>query len=765
MASNNFQLYATKIETEQFFPRNVLPLSPNFEFDYKELEPKIFQLLPQKPTSIELLYSKTFRDFDSSEDDFMLYFELTWAFFQDSQTLGFKSQLLTEVEVTLDESYSTDEILDRAVFISHSLLSKLSYGDRSERSFILKNESDIIVYRSDKTVIGSENNRQCSLCHSYLDAQEEQDNQIWDNDPIRTPKASAGEKYLGFQRIKRKDILEIQNNKSEISNIEWTLNDNEGLFRIKRNHIEDIREVIEEQLDEENISKESFFNFDINETDKKTFQTDWHNPSSDVQNLANKRIRAFHVEDLRHQVRSIDEAVVNGENYLMSLFGGTLDKFNEVNKYVASEFETSFGYIDLCMNKKYVFGIKYDQLFKMTRLEKRDRASMSLLSSTIVGGSYKLFGATQVYGISCDKDNVYVIGKIGTQITLAIYRIKATLSFTALSLVDNFTLCSTQNTTILPGEGSLGYIDAWRSLGIEVGENYIYCAFVLRNVSGFDSSKGKTPECYPYASQWVYDGGGVIKLIKINREDGSFTEKDTFIPKTMLGLKANLIGEPTQQAYKCHWQYWGGERTEVFGVYGGMGIDKDENLYFSLWQRKETRTILSWVTFENSTRRNPVIQIDKEYRSGIVKLTPEGSLSTVMPAMNFRWTGPTPKLTIRHSDNTMHIYPIPDYGGSFAKIYYPNDAWDPSSFSWMYYCPAETTWRYRIYSMNNLSDRVGSSLHMCTFFKIRDKDGLATELDTVKAVNDDSFRDEGRYYGGDITALTTWSDTSKFWIT
>lgn len=184
------------------------------------------------------------------------------------------------------------------------------YNDDSKLpEYSIETESGVVIYKSDKNAANLEKNLKCPICFSKVKDFDGSGEQTWDHDPIKTPKALAGRKNQGFQRIKSSDVTSIQDKRKEQeinagvtpeTNIS-SINDT-GYFLIKSDHFEELRTSTESILLESDIEKDIYFNYDEDLNFMDTHQEDWHDSTLE----GNKRIRALHIEDLRHYLSTFD---------------------------------------------------------------------------------------------------------------------------------------------------------------------------------------------------------------------------------------------------------------------------------------------------------------------------------------------------------------------------------------------------------------------------------------------------------------------------
>ena len=160
----------------------------------------------------------------------------------------------------------------------------------------------------------------CPICHSEIGN--------WIDDPILTPEGLAGEDYKGITEINWNHIKEIQNvRKSQeieanISN-KTTFSEISPTIPIHKNHILELRQSTEKLLENIESNLTHYFNYRTEEHEevylgthkygvKVTDKTNW----TDLNLVDVKKIKAIHIEELRHLLPSI---LYNMESRLYAL--------------------------------------------------------------------------------------------------------------------------------------------------------------------------------------------------------------------------------------------------------------------------------------------------------------------------------------------------------------------------------------------------------------------------------------------------------------
>lgn len=183
----------------------------------------------------------------------------------------------------------------------------------------------------------------CPTCFSELVSDEERKRRIeedpkheiygysWSDDPVLTPKGLSGEEYKGVTEIKSKHIIELQEaRKQQEDDIGMFEEDKTEFTEVKDEvsvdckHIKELRDstekILKADIDIEELTEEErkellyeYFNFDAEgnkkiPADERYIDKDgWTDP--DLSRIV--KIKAVHIEDLRHPIPSIHNLYVN----------------------------------------------------------------------------------------------------------------------------------------------------------------------------------------------------------------------------------------------------------------------------------------------------------------------------------------------------------------------------------------------------------------------------------------------------------------------
>lgn len=185
---------------------------------------------------------------------------------------------------------------------------------------------------------------QCQLCHS-LDSYPgggytggiRKRYFTWTDDPIKTENGLAGEDYKGLIDVSYRHILELQNARRVQEPAVGILSNNRTQFTSisagedpNKIHIEELRESTEKILDKLGFTLTQYFNYEIEVNFNRTYyigiyygtyrfgekvadQTDWTDVDRSTGQpslLSITKIKAIHIEELRHQIPTVEEISV-----------------------------------------------------------------------------------------------------------------------------------------------------------------------------------------------------------------------------------------------------------------------------------------------------------------------------------------------------------------------------------------------------------------------------------------------------------------------
>jgi len=158
-----------------------------------------------------------------------------------------------------------------------------------------------------KEIISSEEHIQCPYCFSKTDVPVNAEEYVWSDDPTFVIGKSIMKQYQGILQIKPSHIVELQNNRKILEKelgieplTEFTEINNNNFYQILTKCIIELRTSTEGILDTVGMTKEEYFNYDENEDLKGIGQLDW----TDSLTENNIQMKALHIEDLRHYIRS-----------------------------------------------------------------------------------------------------------------------------------------------------------------------------------------------------------------------------------------------------------------------------------------------------------------------------------------------------------------------------------------------------------------------------------------------------------------------------
>lgn len=200
------------------------------------------------------------------------------------------------VNITTSINYTVDE--EDEATARTAIVAKLAYNEKQTPPYIVRNSAATVIYRSDKTEFKVDDNLRCPICFSKIQNQKGEGTQTWNNDPIRTPLGLAGERYTGFQHIKKSDFTDIRtrNISNGVNDVTNKIAD-EGYTIISKHHLTELRSTIDDYLNSSGIAKSVYFNYDEYGQATGTSQTDWTDADLTTGHF---HIKALHIEDLRH---------------------------------------------------------------------------------------------------------------------------------------------------------------------------------------------------------------------------------------------------------------------------------------------------------------------------------------------------------------------------------------------------------------------------------------------------------------------------------
>ncbi|KKL20497.1 hypothetical protein LCGC14_2454870, partial [marine sediment metagenome] len=260
--------------------------------------------------------------------------------------------------------------------LGKSIITAISHDETSNMPYNIQNSLGNITFRSPKEEQQIDANSICPICYSEILKQDGSGSQTWLNDPIKTPKGLAGQRFVGFQRIKKSNITAIQTLRvSQEANVGIAEDDQTvfspiamGYVRIKKSHIIELRTSTSAILDKTSKTLSEYFNQDENGNDMGSVQSNWH--ENDLSSW-DGHIRAVHVEDLRHYIDVSALSImttyrISSTSYSIYNLSPTLDdvESNSPNNY--SHYDVfpeppNIGYID---NFLYVIDDTTPQVLK-----------------------------------------------------------------------------------------------------------------------------------------------------------------------------------------------------------------------------------------------------------------------------------------------------------------------------------------------------------------------------------------------------------------
>ncbi len=222
---------------------------------------------------------------------------LSWDWYTDP--LGrYNYGIVTSSFSASDNVSAKTKSKDIAIAIAHDQSSSMPYQ-------VAITGGDVI-YRSLKTDQEIEANDICPICYSKIFNQNGTGEQTWSSDPIKTPHGLAGQRFVGFQNIKRSDIVAIQTRNNLALTADFT-DISSGYQQISKNHIAELRTSTEAILNATGQTKGEYFNYDEDSVDMESNQADWHNTNLDSYK---GDVQALHIEDLRHFLQTVGQGIL-----------------------------------------------------------------------------------------------------------------------------------------------------------------------------------------------------------------------------------------------------------------------------------------------------------------------------------------------------------------------------------------------------------------------------------------------------------------------